>query len=85
MMRLGREFSDSFSKCPSFPGAPSMREPSPVRSPHFPLDGRCMEAREALPCLPRTVVPVWWTVRGEGGAVGQGGSVRSTEVTCSEK
>ena len=64
--------------------APSMRGPPPVRSPHLPPDGRCTEGREELPCLPRTVVPVRWTVRGEGGAVGQGGSVRSTEVACSE-
>ena len=54
MLRLGREFSDGFGKCPSSPGGPSMRGPSPVRSPHFPLDARCTAVREELPCLPRT-------------------------------
>ena len=65
--------------------APSMRGPSPARSPHFLLGGRCTGRREELPCLPRTAVPVRWAVRGEGEAVGRGGSVRSTRGTCSEK
>ena len=46
MMRLGRELLESFSKCPSFPGTPSMRGPSLVRSPHLPLDGCCTEGTE---------------------------------------
>ena len=61
-----------------------MRGPSPARSPHFPLGGRCTEGREELPCLPRTAVPVRWAVRGEGEAVRRRGSVRSTRGTCSE-
>ena len=40
---------------------------------------------EELPCLPRTAIPVRWAVRGEGEAVGRGGSVRSTDGACSEK
>ena len=65
--------------------APSVRGPSPARSPHFFLRGRCTGRRKDLPVLPRTAVPVRWAVRGEGEAVGRGGSVRSASATCSEK